>query len=132
VGKFGFHHRRKVGGWLRVLVAMGRLARLGGWPGLVSVAVAVLALALTGAGAGASHARRCRWLDRSQPVARRVGGLVSAMTLDQKIAEMHVFSTTSTGPYAGYQGFVPAQPGLCIPALIEQADSQGVGAGARA
>jgi beta-glucosidase len=52
------------------------------------------------------------------------------MTLDQKIAEMYVYATVTTGQYAGYEGFVPAVPSLCIPAIIEQDDSQGVGASA--
>jgi beta-glucosidase len=82
----------------------------------------VRALARAGDSTGAS----CPWLDQSQPVAQRVGELLSAMTLDQKIAEMHVFSETQTGPYAGYQGYVPAQPALCIPALIEQDSPLGV------
>ena len=76
--------------------------------------------------ASGSTVASCPWLDQSQPVAQRVGELLSAMTTDQKIAEMHVFSQTSTGPYAGYQGYVPAQPTLCIPALIEQDSPLGV------
>ena len=56
--------------------------------------------------------------------------LLSAMTLDQKTAELHVFNTVSTGPGAGYEGYLPAQPSLCIPAVAEQDDSLGVGAGA--
>lgn len=52
------------------------------------------------------------------------------MTLAQKIFEMHVDSTSSSGPGAGYEGYLPAQPTLCIPALPEQDDSLGVGAGA--
>src|SRR5579875_191082 len=75
-------------------------------------------------------AAACPWLGQGQPVAARVRELLSAMTLTQKLAEMHAFDTTSTGPYAGYEGYVPAQPSLCIPALPEQDDSLGVGAGA--
>ena len=75
-------------------------------------------------------AAACPWLGQGQPVAARVRELLSAMTLTQKLAEMHAFDTTSTGPYAGYEGYVPAQPSLCIPALPEQDDSEGVGAGA--
>lgn len=79
--------------------------------------------------AAASQAS-CPWLNQNLPVAQRVDELLSAMTLDQKVAEMHAFSTVSSGPYAGYEGFVPAQPSLCIPDLAEQDDSLGVGAGA--
>ena len=81
--------------------------------------------------AGGGTATSCPWLDQSQSVAQRVAELLSAMTLDQKIAEMHAFIRTPTGPYAGYEGYVPAQPTLCIPALTEQDDSLGVGAGAK-
>ena len=109
---------------------------------LAGVAVAASALITSGlatAGAAAptlssapgSIPALCPWLDQSLPVSQRVGELISAMTVVQKIAEMHVFSTTSTGPYAGYEGYVPAQPALCIPALIEQDDSLGVAAGAK-
>jgi beta-glucosidase len=80
--------------------------------------------------AEATSTAACPWLDEALPVSQRVNMLVSAMTLDQKVAEMHAFNTTSTGPYAGYEGYVPAQPSLCIPALPEQDDSQGVGTGA--
>ena len=125
MGDLGFDPRRGSGRWLRGLVAGGRLAGLRGRLVVLLVAVAVLALAPAGGGTVAS----CPWLDQSQPVAQRVGELLSAMTLDQKIAEMHVFSATSTGPYAGYEGFVPAQPTLCIPALTEQDDSLGVARG---
>jgi beta-glucosidase-like glycosyl hydrolase len=52
------------------------------------------------------------------------------MSLTDKIAEMYINEPTTTGPYAGYEGYVPAQPALCIPALMEQDGSQGVAYGA--
>ncbi|HEX3801913.1 MAG TPA: glycoside hydrolase family 3 C-terminal domain-containing protein [Solirubrobacteraceae bacterium] len=52
------------------------------------------------------------------------------MSLTDKIAEMYIDEPTTTGPYAGYEGFVPAQSALCIPALIEQDGSLGVAYGA--
>lgn len=72
----------------------------------------------------------CPWLNQSLPISERVRLLLSRMSLAEKIAEMHVEGGTSSGPYVGYEGFVPAQPALCIPALVEQDDSLGVGAGA--
>src|SRR5258708_5214830 len=80
--------------------------------------------ALSESGAAAS----CPRPDPSIPVSQRVSELISAMTLDQKIAEMHAFQRTTTGRYAGYEGYVPAHPALCIPALTEQDDSLGVAA----
>ena len=110
------------------------------WRGLSGVAVAA-AMALAAAGtswaapgrpmAPSAATASCPWLDQSLPVQDRVNMLLSAMTLDQKTAEMHVFNTTSTGPGAGYEGYLPAQPSLCIPAVAEQDDSLGVGAGAK-
>ncbi len=97
----------------------------------------LLLLCLTTAACGATHAlsaavpARCPWLNTNLPIAVRVQKLISAMTLQQKIAEMEVQSETYTGTYAGYEGFVPAQPSLCIPALTEQDDSLGVATGAR-
>jgi beta-glucosidase len=68
----------------------------------------------------------CPWLDTSLTVGKRVNMLLSAMSLSDKIAEMYINEPTTTGPYAGYEGYVAAQPALCIPALIEQDGSVGV------
>jgi beta-glucosidase len=72
----------------------------------------------------------CPWLDQSLAIGKRVNMLLSAMSLTDKIAEMYINEPTTTGPYAGYEGFVPAQPALCIPALAEQDGSLGVAFGA--
>ncbi len=56
--------------------------------------------------------------------------LLSHMSLTDKIAEMYIDEPTTTGPYAGYEGYVPAQPALCIPDLVEQDGSLGVAYGA--
>ncbi len=72
----------------------------------------------------------CPWLDESLPVGRRVNMLLSHMNLTDKIAEMYIYEPTTTGPYAGYEGFVPSQPALCIPTLIEQDGELGVAFGA--
>ena len=56
--------------------------------------------------------------------------LLSHMSLADKVAEMYINEPTTTGPDAGYEGFVSAQPALCIPALVEQDGSVGVAYGA--
>jgi beta-glucosidase len=68
----------------------------------------------------------CPWLDTSLTIGKRVNMLLAAMSLSEKIAEMYINEPTTTGPYAGYEGYVPAQPALCIPALIEEDGSVGV------
>ncbi|HEX3614935.1 MAG TPA: glycoside hydrolase family 3 C-terminal domain-containing protein [Solirubrobacteraceae bacterium] len=72
----------------------------------------------------------CPWLDTSLTVGKRVNMLLAAMSLTDKIAEMYINEPTTTGPYAGYEGYVPAQPALCIPALVEEDGSLGVAYGA--
>jgi beta-glucosidase len=52
--------------------------------------------------------------------------LLSRMSLTSKIAEMYVVASNKPVGYIGYQGVVPAQPALCIPALREQDGSLGV------
>ncbi len=52
--------------------------------------------------------------------------LLAHMSLAERIAEMYVNSPTNTGPYAGYEGYVPAQPALCIPPIVEQDGPVGV------
>lgn len=71
----------------------------------------------------------CPWLDTSLSIPTRVDELLSAMTLDQKLAEMQVSRATQSGPEMGYEGFVPAQPDLCIPAINEQDGGAGVAEG---
>jgi beta-glucosidase len=93
--------------------------------------------ALSGPLAGTSAAARgkaaaagCPWLDQSLPVGKRVNMLLSHMSLTEKVAEMYINEPTTTGPYAGYEGYVAAQPALCIPALVEQDGPGGVAYGA--
>ncbi|MGH2861266.1 MAG: beta-glucosidase family protein, partial [Solirubrobacteraceae bacterium] len=72
----------------------------------------------------------CPWLDQSLPVGKRVNMLLAHMSLSDKIAEMYINEPTTSGPYAGYEGYVAAQPALCIPALVEQDGPSGVAYGA--
>ena len=52
--------------------------------------------------------------------------LLSRMSLTSKIAEMYVVASDKPAGSIGYEGVVPAQPALCIPALREQDGSLGV------
>jgi beta-glucosidase len=52
--------------------------------------------------------------------------LLARMSLKDEIAEMYVVASNKPVGHIGYQGVVPAQPALCIPALREQDGSLGV------
>lgn len=56
--------------------------------------------------------------------------LMSRMSLADKIAEMYIDEGATSGPYAGYEGYVPAQSALCIPDLVEEDGPLGVAYGA--
>ena len=113
----------------------GRLrARSRLWLALAGLCVLV---GITGSlGNGVASARdaraasNCPWLNQSLAISTRVKMLLAHMSLTDKIAEMYIYQPTTSGPYAGYEGFVPAQPALCIPSLVEQDGSLGVGYGA--
>jgi beta-glucosidase len=77
-------------------------------------------------GVGSVAASDCPWLNPSLPVAKRVNMLLSRMSLTSKIDEMYVVASNRPVGSIGYQGVVPAQPALCIPALREQDGSLGV------
>jgi beta-glucosidase len=68
---------------------------------------------------------QCPWLNPALPVSSRVHMLLAKMTLADKIDMMY---NQANGH--GYEGYVAGQSSLCIPPLISQDDSAGVGAGA--
>jgi beta-glucosidase len=68
---------------------------------------------------------QCPWLNPVLPVSQRVQMLLSKMSLSDKIGLMY-----NQADGHGYEGYVEGQPSLCIPALISQDDSAGVGSGA--
>jgi beta-glucosidase len=72
----------------------------------------------------------CPWLNQALPLKQRVNMLLAHMSLAEKIDEMYINTPTTTGPYAGYEGWIPSQPALCIPALIEEDGELGVAYGA--
>jgi beta-glucosidase len=79
-----------------------------------------------GAAGGATPASvaSCPWLDQSLPVSRRVGMLMSRMTLADKINEV-----TGAGADEPYVFYTSAIPSLCIPAIGEEDGPVGAGDG---
>jgi beta-glucosidase len=71
-----------------------------------------------------TSAASCRWMNPKQSPDTRAHELVSAMTLDEKIAELYGRGTATAG---GAAGIVPAVPSLCIPALVFNDAGAGVG-----
>jgi beta-glucosidase len=65
----------------------------------------------------------CPWLNAQLPVATRVNQLLKAMTPLQEATLLHLRQYDSTVPYEGY---TPAIPSLCIPAITEQDGAAGV------
>jgi beta-glucosidase len=82
-----------------------------------AAAGAVPADASTGACAGAP------WMDRRLGPDRRADLLLAQMTLDEKLAEMHTISDST------HSREVPANPRLCIPALLMNNGPAGVSSG---
>jgi beta-glucosidase len=108
----------------------GRRLRARGRTGLLLVALsAALVLAGLLAGGGAAPARaqsaQCPWMNTSLTTEQRVQQLVTAMTLDQKIAMLS--QAQPVWAHYGAAGYVPGQPGLCIPDLVLNDAGQGVG-----
>ena len=82
----------------------------------------VLAVVIT---TPAGAAPSCPWMNAKLSAKQRAHELVSAMTIDQKIAML----SQAQPLYAHYgaAGYVPAQPSLCIPDLVLNDAGQGVG-----
>lgn len=116
-------------GWL----VGGRGSRTRGRAGALAAALAALCgtLGLVGLllGGGAAPARaqsaQCPWMNTSLSVEQRTQQLVGAMTIDQKIAMLS--QAQPVWAHYGAAGYVPGQPGLCIPDLVLNDAGQGVG-----
>ena len=78
----------------------------------VAVGAAVLVPAQSVAHAATSA---CPWMDATQSPDVRASELVSAMTLDQKVAELY---GRGEAPAYGGANEIPAVAALCIPELI--------------
>ncbi|MEW2521621.1 glycoside hydrolase family 3 C-terminal domain-containing protein [Actinacidiphila alni] len=89
--------------------------------------ISLLALSQAGisqtaaATAGTPGAADCPWVTSSAPIGKRVDQLLSRMTLDEKLNELHGDNSSA------YAGTVPAVPRLCIPALTLDDSPAGVG-----
>ncbi|MGZ4197992.1 MAG: glycoside hydrolase family 3 protein [Solirubrobacteraceae bacterium] len=77
------------------------------------------------AAAPASAAPRCPWMNPKLSANQRARELVSAMTIDQKIAMLS--QAQPVWAHYGAAGFVPGQSSLCIPDLVLNDAGQGVG-----
>jgi beta-glucosidase len=87
----------------------------------------VLVPFLIGGGATAARAQsvQCPWMNTSLTAEQRAQQLVAAMTIDQKIAMLS--QAQPVWAHYGAAGYVPGQPGLCIPDLVLNDAGQGVG-----
>jgi beta-glucosidase len=79
-----------------------------------------------GYGVTAVHAQSgsCPWVGSSAPVSAKVDEVLAQMTLPEKLAMIH-----GSTPNAGYAGYVPGIPRLCVPALKLEDNASGVGDG---
>jgi beta-glucosidase len=82
--------------------------------------LAVSVLAFPGAGRAAHAAASCPWMNTALTPQARTSKLLSAMTLQDKLAlftgvDPHAALSVADGPL--YVGYVPGDPALCIPAL---------------
>src|SRR3954464_9338181 len=89
--------------------------------------VALVSLAVLGAlpGAGVAQAAGCPWMNSHKSPDQRANELIAAMSLDQKIHQVH----QSNPPwffYYGSAGHIDATPELCIPALVLSDAGSGV------
>ena len=75
---------------------------------------------------GRTLSAACPWLDAHTPVATRVDELLEAMTPLEEATLLHLLQYN---PAERYEGYTPAIPGLCIPALTEQDGAAGVASG---
>jgi beta-glucosidase len=91
---------------------------------LLVTAVATTAVAMSG-GAGAAQAADCPWMKAGQSPEQRANALIAAMSLDQKIHQVH----QSDPPwmfYFGTAGHIDGTPELCIPTLVLSDAGSGV------
>jgi beta-glucosidase len=96
----------------------------------ITTGVVVSSLREGRAGAGSSDeadppqdGAACPWLDTKLPVATRVSELLRAMTPLQEAGLLHLRQLDSA---VQYEGYTPAIPSLCIPAVTEQDGAAGV------
>jgi beta-glucosidase len=108
------------------LINRGRRLVMAAWV-LLSVSGWAVAGRVTSAGAGrvTTAASSCPWMNPSLSASRRAHELVSAMSIDQKIAMLS--QAQPLWAHFGAAGFIPGQPSLCIPDVVLNDAGQGVG-----
>ena len=90
---------------------------------VVAALAAVIVLVL--GGSSSAQAADCPWMNPGKPPAERANALIAAMTLDQKIHQVH----QSDPPwmfYYGTAGHIDGTPELCIPTLVLSDAGSGV------
>jgi beta-glucosidase len=95
-----------------------------------AVLVAVISLAVVSElGAATPLARaattQCPWMNTSLSPEQRASELAAVMSIDQKIAMLS--QAQPIYEHYGAAGYIPGQPGLCIPDLVLNDAGQGVG-----
>ncbi|MEJ2215913.1 MAG: glycoside hydrolase family 3 C-terminal domain-containing protein [Gemmatimonadota bacterium] len=108
---------------LRVLAAAAAVWLVSCAPPAPPRPAAPAAPAAPAVAAAPAPATACPWVGSTAPIATRVARVMSAMTLDEKIALVHGARGSS------YVGYVPAIPRLCIPALNLEDGPAGVADG---
>lgn len=84
---------------------------------MLLIAAAAASLAIAGPAAAQSEAASCPWMNAAgKTPEQRADALVAAMTLDQKIHQVHQ-SDPPWMAYYGMAGHVDATPELCIPVM---------------
>jgi beta-glucosidase len=94
-------------------------------------ALAVAAALMAGAGLAtvtpqAAQAQGCPWMNTSKSPDARAHLLLGAMSLDDKISMLYGRGDLT---YYGAANVIPANPALCIPALVFNDAGAGVGDG---
>src|SRR4051794_40254837 len=94
---------------------------------LLATTAAIIAGILGGAGT-ANAAADCPWMKPGQSPEKRAGELIGAMSLDQKINQLHQ-SSPPWFLYYGTAGHIDGTPELCIPTLVLSDAGSGVAGG---
>jgi beta-glucosidase len=97
--------------WLTALVALLIMVAAPGGPGRP--------------GRARAASPSCPWMNTALTSQQRATELVSAMSLDQKIAMLS--QAQPIWAHYGAAGYIPGQPSLCIPDLVLNDAGQGVG-----
>jgi beta-glucosidase len=91
----------------------------------MAATLAAVVVALVAGSASADTVTGCPWMKPGQPAEQRANELIAAMTLDQKIHQVH----QSDPPwmfYWGTAGHIDGTPELCIPTLVLSDAGSGV------